>query len=128
MTVLTERALECDLFAAAGATAAGTTQVSARAAYQDLLWQRAVLIDLRDPQERARFGAVHTDLGALDAGALSGATSGRRVIVMCQDGVRTPLMVDQLRRAGMLDVAHLIGGFAAWVAAGLPVAPVPVAA
>jgi rhodanese-related sulfurtransferase len=94
---------------------------------------RAVLIDLREPGECAENGAIagalHAPRGMIEFYA--DPTSpyhrpeldpSRRTILYCASGGRSALAVESLRRLGYRDIAHLDGGFKAWVAAGRPVA------
>jgi rhodanese-related sulfurtransferase len=46
---------------------------------------------------------------------------GRRTILHCASGGRSALAASTLRQMGYANVAHLDGGFKAWVAAGKPV-------
>ena len=92
----------------------------------------ALLVDVRDAAERAGGvipGAVHASRGMLEFHA--DPTSplhkpeldpNRRVILHCASGGRSALAAMTLRQLGYSDVAHLDGGFKAWVAAGKPVA------
>ena len=92
----------------------------------------AVLIDLRESEERARNGviaeAVHAPRGMLEFYA--DPTSpyhreefqpDRRTILHCASGGRSALAAATLRRMGYTDVAHLDGGITAWDEQGLPV-------
>jgi hydroxyacylglutathione hydrolase len=45
----------------------------------------------------------------------------RPVVVHCQGGTRSAIAASVLQARGVKDVANLVGGFAAWRAAGLPV-------
>lgn len=92
----------------------------------------AVLVDLREPGERAQFGAipgaVHAPRGMLEFYAdptspyhRAELDPGRRVILHCASGGRSALAADTLRHMGYANVAHLEGGFAAWKDAGRPV-------
>ncbi len=92
----------------------------------------AVLIDLREPGERAQFGAipgaVHAPRGMLEFLADPASPyhraefdPGRRVILHCASGGRSALAADTLRQMGYGNVAHLDGGFTAWKDAGRPV-------
>ena len=92
----------------------------------------AVLVDLREPEERAQHGAIP---GAVPAprGMLefwADPTSsyhrpefdpGRRTILHCAAGGRSALAAETLGRMGYTNVAHLDGGFTAWKEAGRPV-------
>ncbi len=92
----------------------------------------ALLVDLREPGERAEHGAIP---GAVQAprGMIefwADPTSAyhraefdpnRRVILHCASGGRSALAADTLQRMGYANVAHLDGGFTAWKEAGQPV-------
>jgi rhodanese-related sulfurtransferase len=109
--------------------------VSARAAYQDVLYGRAVLVDIRPADQRAAEGEVSGSLAPVvverDVQARSydprlGAWlpqlgSEARVILLCQEGRASSLVVEVLARSGVRRAADVAGGFAAWRAAGLPV-------
>jgi rhodanese-related sulfurtransferase len=98
--------------------------------------EEALLVDLREPGERAQHGAipgaVHAPRGMLEFYA--DPTSpyhrpefdpGRRVVLHCGSGGRSALAADTLRQMGYANVAHLDGGFNAWKEAGRPVEDVP---
>lgn len=109
-------------------------RVTARAAYQEVLFGRAVLVDIRPPAQREREGEVHPDLGPvviernvlewrLDPRHLSSlpiADLNLRVILICQEGFTSSLAADVLLRLGLHRASDVIGGFAAWRHAGLP--------
>jgi rhodanese-related sulfurtransferase len=109
-------------------------RVSARAAYQEVLFGRAVLVDIRTQAQRDQEGEVHADLGpvvierktlewCLDPrhpSSLPIADFRLRVIVICQDGYTSSLAAEVLLRLGIQRSTDIIGGFAAWRAAGLP--------
>jgi rhodanese-related sulfurtransferase len=50
---------------------------------------------------------------------------GRRIVLYCNLGWRSALAADALQQLGYTDVAHLEGGFDAWLAEGGDVAEVP---
>ena len=93
----------------------------------------AVLLDVREPAERAQHGAI---AGAVPAprGMLEFYADpttpyhrpefdpGRRLILHCASGGRSALAADTLRQMGYPNVAHLEGGLRAWQEAGHPVA------
>lgn len=93
-----------------------------------------VLVDLREPEERAQHGAIPGAVAA-PRGMLefwADPTSAyhrpefdpnRRVILHCASGGRSALAADTLRQLGYANVAHLDGGFNAWRDAGRPVEP-----
>lgn len=110
-------------------------RVSARAAFQELLAVGALLVDIRPAAQRAREGEVARWLPALvvernvlewrfdprsDA-RLPEASYDRRVIVLCQEGYTSSLAADALRSIGVARATDVVGGFAAWRQAGLPV-------
>jgi rhodanese-related sulfurtransferase len=47
----------------------------------------------------------------------------QRVVLLCAEGCSTVLAVASLLDLGLTGATDVIGGFAAWVAAGLPVVP-----
>jgi rhodanese-related sulfurtransferase len=92
----------------------------------------ALLVDLREPEERqeqgAIPGAVHAPRGMLEFWADPTSSYhraefdlNRRVILHCAGGGRSALAADTLQQMGYADVAHLEGGFNAWKAADRPV-------
>ncbi|WP_307833285.1 rhodanese-like domain-containing protein [Pimelobacter simplex] len=110
-------------------------RISARAAFQELVALGALLVDIRPAAQRAREGEVARWLPALvvernvlewrfdprsDA-RLPEASYDRRVIVLCQEGYTSSLAADALRSIGVERATDVIGGFAAWREAGMPV-------
>jgi rhodanese-related sulfurtransferase len=109
-------------------------RVSARAAYQDVLFERAVLVDVRPQAQREQEGQVHQDLGPVviernelewrldprHPSRLSIADFKLSVILICQEGSTSSLAADMLLGLGIRRSTDIIGGFAAWRAAGLP--------
>jgi rhodanese-related sulfurtransferase len=91
--------------------------------------RRVVLVDLREPTERAQTGsirgAIHAPRGMLEFYADPSSPyhrteldPARRVILYCASGGRSALAADVLMSMGYTDVAHLDGGLKAWQAAG----------
>ncbi|WP_239158180.1 rhodanese-like domain-containing protein [Streptomyces sp. SID13726] len=84
----------------------------------------AVLLDVREREEWAAGhapGAVHAPLSALLAGGrLPEAAANRPVVTVCRSGKRSRAAVALLEARGV-DAVDVLGGMAAWVAAGLPV-------
>ena len=89
----------------------------------------AVLIDLREPEERSQNGtlpgAVHAPRGMLEFYA--DPTSpyhrpefdpNRRTILHCASGGRSALAAQVLQVMGYTRVAHLDGGLKGWIASG----------
>jgi rhodanese-related sulfurtransferase len=92
----------------------------------------AVLIDLREPEERQQngviAGAIHAPRGMLEFYADPTSAyhrpefdPARRTILHCASGGRSALAADVLQRFGYTRVAHLDGGLKAWKETGLPV-------
>jgi rhodanese-related sulfurtransferase len=110
-------------------------RVSARAAYQEVLYGRALLVDIRPAAQRARSGEVAAHLSPLvvernvlewrfdprHEASLPQAGFETRVIVLCQEGFTSSLAADALVRLGIRRATDVVGGFAAWRSAGLPV-------
>ncbi|MHB1260263.1 MAG: rhodanese-like domain-containing protein [Thermoplasmatota archaeon] len=94
-----------------------------------------LLVDLREPGERAEHGTIPGALAA-PRGMLEfyadPATPyhkkdfdpARRVLLYCASGGRSALAGATLRRLGYERVAHLDGGFKAWKDAGQEVVPI----
>jgi rhodanese-related sulfurtransferase len=49
----------------------------------------------------------------------------RQVIVICQEGYSSSLAAAALQDLGLTNATDVVGGFEAWIAAGLPVIPAP---
>lgn len=92
----------------------------------------ALVVDLREPDEIDANGGipgtVHVPRGMLEFRASpstpyhqEGFEPGRRVILHCASGGRSALAAVTLREMGYQNVAHLDGGFTAWVESGRPV-------
>ena len=92
-----------------------------------------VFVDVREPVEIARSGtvpgAIRAPLAGLanfarpdGSGALPAIAENRRIVLVCASGARSGIAAGQLAQMGYADLHNLRGGFAAWVAAGGPVA------
>lgn len=91
----------------------------------------AVLVDIRGADERAAGaipGSVHAPRGKLEFLADPASPMHkpeldptRRIILHCASGGRSALATMTLRQLGFGNVAHLGGGYKAWVEAGKPV-------
>lgn len=112
----------------------GLARVGPREA-RDAIAAGALMIDIRSEAQRAADGIVpdaiwfarnvlewrcdpsseaHDDrVGDLE----------RHVIVMCDEGYQSSLAAATLQQLGFAAATDLVGGFQAWRAAGLPVAP-----
>lgn len=121
-----------DLIAAARGRIDNLTLAEAQAEIAD---DATLLIDVRDPRERWRDGAIpgakHVTRGMLEFWADPESEYhkpyfefDRRIIVYCAAGLRSALAADALVTLGFTDVGHIEGGFGAWHQAGLPVEPV----
>jgi rhodanese-related sulfurtransferase len=95
----------------------------------------ALLIDTRPWEQRVRDGAVPgavvVDRNVLEW-RLDPASPDRlpqvtgydvEVVVLCNEGYSSSLVADTLRTLGLTRTVDVIGGFVAWVAAGLPTVP-----
>ena len=107
--------------------ASPTGQLSARAAYQQSLYQRASIVDIRTGDERARTGhlrevpqIVEIDPAELIVWLVQ-HDSDPPVILLSQDGAEAAAVSTALAEVDLADVAHIYGGFLAWQQAGLPV-------
>jgi rhodanese-related sulfurtransferase len=97
----------------------------------------AVNIDLRSQDERAATGiipgSIHVPRSVLEwrADPDSGWSNPRisdhelPLILMCAQGYSSTLAAESLVKLGFEHVGDIEGGFEAWQAAGLPVAPAP---
>lgn len=85
----------------------------------------ALLVDVREPQERVDSGSIPDDVtaprGMLEFWADPASPHhrpefdpGRRVILYCASGGRSALAARTLQAMGYRRVAHLDGGLAAW--------------
>lgn len=92
----------------------------------------AVVVDLREPEEREATGMIPGAL-AVPRGMLEfradpsspyhqeGLDPSKRVILHCASGGRSALAAVALQEMGYDRVAHLDGGITAWKDAGRPV-------
>jgi len=108
-----------------------------KAAHQAMLAGEALLIDTRCTEQLRDGGqipgAIHVPLSVLywrldpasghDDRRLSDPT--RQVVLVCAHGYSSSLAAATLRQIGFDRATDIVGGFEAWVAAGLPVEPVP---
>lgn len=102
-----------------GATFETWTAAELRAAFDA---NKVVVIDVRTPQEfmfEHIPGALLMPLAFFDAAKLPGQ-SDKRIVFHCGSGVRSERVARAAMAAGVTQIAHLEGGFAAWKAAGLP--------
>ena len=111
-------------------------RISARAAYQLVLYGRAVLVDIRPEAQRRAEGEVHPDLRPIvlernvlewrldprSAARLPWVTDDTRVLVLCQEGYASSLAAATLVRLGLTRATDVVGGLRAWREAGLALA------
>lgn len=85
--------------------------------------EKALLIDIREPDEYAREhipGSRQVSLSGLDREDFQGKQD-KIAVVLCQSGNRTEQAAGQILGTGFKEVYSLDGGLQAWKAAGLPV-------
>ncbi|WP_216215822.1 rhodanese-like domain-containing protein [Amycolatopsis aidingensis] len=91
----------------------------------------ALLVDIRPASYRAAEGEIpgavpveriHLEwrLDPSCAHRLPGVHPGRTVVVLCNEGYASSLAAAEVRRLGLTGVRDLVGGYRAWLAAGLP--------
>jgi rhodanese-related sulfurtransferase len=95
----------------------------------------AVLVDIRPAAQRREHGEIPESIvvernhlewrfdPASDARLPMVTGYEHRIIVFCQEGYTSSLAAAALQDLGLRNATDLDGGFAAWVAAGLPWAP-----
>ena len=110
-------------------------RVEPTAAHRAMVEDGAILVDTRCAELRREGGripgSVHIPLSVLywrldpasgrDEPRLSDPTA--RVMLVCAHGYSSSLAAATLRDLGYSRATDVIGGFEAWVAAGLPVEP-----
>lgn len=97
--------------------------IDTRAAAPDIEGGKAVLIDIREQDERAREwipGSVSIPLSEWRNADLS-PYKGKRVVLHCRSGNRTLVNAPLFIEAGFADAAYLQGGIEGWKDAGMPV-------
>ena len=87
----------------------------------------ALLVDTRSADEQLEQqgmipGAAHLPLSVV-LWRLDELPRDTRVILICRHGYSSSLAAAQLRQLGFSEATDVEGGFEAWAAAGLPVAP-----
>lgn len=99
-----------------------THQLTPEIAMKNVREQRAVIIDVREPNEYLMehvAGALSLPLADLTADQLP---NGKMAIFYCGAGKRSCTAAQRLMDLGYGDVAVVEGGIASWKAAGLPTA------
>ncbi len=108
------------------------TRLSPERAYQAWREDGAVLVDIRPAAQRAAAGEIPGIL-VIERNVLEWRLDPRSdarlpladsydlaVIVVCQEGYTSSLAAAALQDLGLRRATDLAGGFAAWLAAGLP--------
>ena len=97
----------------------------------------ALIVDIRSHEARQRDGIVpgslHIPRTVLEWRVAPGSASRnphvgspeRRLVLLCDHGYSTVLAAAALVDLGLASTSDVIGGFAAWKGAGLPVAEAP---
>ncbi|MGD0559566.1 MAG: rhodanese-like domain-containing protein [Streptosporangiaceae bacterium] len=95
----------------------------------------AVLVDIRPAGQRREHGEIPGSIivernhlewrfdPASDARIPEATGYQQRVLVICQEGYTSSLAAAALQDLGLVNATDVVGGYAAWVAAGLPWAP-----
>jgi rhodanese-related sulfurtransferase len=114
---------------------AGLDRIGVHAAHRAAESGEALLVDIRYAALRDRDGVIpgaavvernelEWRLDPLGTHRLPEATGhDLRVVVLCNEGYASSLAAASLQQLGLHRATDLIGGFQAWRAAGLPVAP-----
>ncbi|GAB3770600.1 rhodanese-related sulfurtransferase [Nocardioides ginsengisegetis] len=114
-------------------------RVDAAEAHRELLAGDALLVDIRPAAQRRAEGEVDPGLPVqvIERNVLEWrfdprsdarvpeASYDARVIVLCQEGYTSSLAAHALQQLGIHRATDVVGGFAAWREAGLPVAADP---
>jgi rhodanese-related sulfurtransferase len=117
------------------AARAGLDRLSPEAVFQEVVTDGALIVDIRPAALRAVYGEVAPwlDPKVIERNVLEWRFDPRsdarlpeaaydaRVIVICQEGYTSSLAAHALRELGIRRATDLVGGFAAWRQAGLPV-------
>ncbi|KAA1470920.1 hypothetical protein DENSPDRAFT_836851 [Dentipellis sp. KUC8613] len=100
-----------------------------------------LLVDIRPQAQREQFGWIQGSLiiernvlewrfdprAKVEDGRLEIANRyDLRVIILCQEGYTSSLAAAALQELGLLNATDIVGGYKAWVEAGLPVEIAPV--
>jgi rhodanese-related sulfurtransferase len=101
----------------------GIAELAAAEVFRLLEQRQIMLIDVREPDEYAGAripGALLYPLSTFDATALP-PDEALPVVFHCGSGKRSALAAQARLNAGAASARHLVGGIAAWQAAGLPI-------
>jgi adenylyltransferase/sulfurtransferase len=103
----------------ASADEVSATELAALLARRERGESDLVLVDVREPGERAIVsipGAVVVPMAQFESGeAFTSIPFDRPVVLHCRSGVRSATALNRLRAAGHPDARHLAGGVLAWV-------------
>jgi rhodanese-related sulfurtransferase len=102
----------------------GAGSVSAAEAVRLINREKAVLIDVSEPDEFAKGhpnGARNVPLGKLEGAKELPSNKALPLVVVCPTGSRASRAAGLLRKAGYEKAQPLAGGFGAWREANLPV-------
>jgi rhodanese-related sulfurtransferase len=112
---------------------AGLERVSPEQALAAMRSGKAVVVDIREEQRRARDGrvpgAVEIERNVLEWRCAPESewrdervsNPEQVVVVMCNEGYQSSLAAATLQRLGLTRATDMDGGFQRWVADGLPV-------
>jgi rhodanese-related sulfurtransferase len=117
------------VFLAASLPALAFEQLSPPEAHEQVKNGKAILIDIRRPDEwdatGVATGARRIDMRRDDfmseIKAIAAANPGKKIALICQAGVRSARMSNALERAGLSNIIDVTGGTAEWIELGLPV-------
>ena len=105
-------------------SAGGVGKVSPAEAVRLINREKAVLIDVSEPNEYAAghaSGAKSVPLANLDASGDLPKNKALPLVVLCPTGSRAARAVGTLQKLGFQNAQALAGGLAAWREANLPV-------
>ncbi len=103
---------------------AGGARVSPAEAVQLINRERAVLIDVSEPQEFAAGhapGSKSVPFGQLETATNLPKNKALPLVVVCPTGARAGRAVATLKKLGFENTRSLAGGLASWRAANLPI-------
>lgn len=107
------------------ARARGIREIDLPAAVEAIREGAVTIVDVREPDEYRQGhleGAINIPRGVAEMGIPQMIPDTRtRILCYCAGGNRSALVADNLRQMGYEEIESLIGGFAAWRQAGLPV-------
>jgi rhodanese-related sulfurtransferase len=104
-------------------------QLSPQAAHSQVQSGKAILIDIRRPDEweatGVAAGARTLDMRRDDfisqIKSIAAANPGKKIALICQAGVRSARMSSLLESEGLGNVVDVTGGTSEWIDNGLPV-------